>query len=191
VKILVAGMGALVVAALAVLALGAVALTAVLPNVRQPGHASSGRGVPTPLAPLYRAASATYCPALGWTLLAAQGSVESGYRADASSPAGAQGIAQFMPGTWAQWGIDGDADGVIDVMNPADAIPSQARYDCALLAAVVPIPGDPVELMLAAYNAGLGRVRQYRGVPPYAETRAYIAAVLAAVAQIDARAQEA
>jgi len=59
---------------------------------------------------------------LDWALLAAQGAVESAFNPNAVSTAGAQGIAQFMPMTWASWGQGGDP------FNPNDAIPAQARY---------------------------------------------------------------
>jgi len=175
------GLASLMAASLIVLGLGAAAVVAALPGVgrddRTETGADGGGSVPDALVPLYQGA-ATLCPVLSWTLLAAQGRVESRYRADADSPVGASGIAQFMPGTWATWGTDGDGDGRADVLNPADAIPSQSRYDCALIATVAGIPGEPVELMLAAYNAGPGNVRRYQGIPPFAETRAYVAKIL-------------
>lgn len=59
----------------------------------------------------------------------------------AQSPAAAQGIAQFIPGTWATHGIDGDNDGDRDVWDPADAIPSAASYDCELAGYVKKVPG--------------------------------------------------
>jgi soluble lytic murein transglycosylase-like protein len=195
VKVLLLGGAGLAAGALAVLSLGAAALTAALPHTRgaappaaaQPAAAA---GVPRRLVSIYRAAATTFCPALPWTLLAAQGRVESGYRPRAVSPAGALGIAQFMPGTWTTWRIDGDHDGITDPFNPADAIPAQARYDCALLAAVRGIPGPRIPLMLAAYNAGPGAVQHHHGIPPYAETRTYITAVLAAATAIEATPRE-
>lgn len=114
------------------------------------------------------------CPQISPALLAAQLYQESGFRPDAQSPAQAQGIAQFIPGTWATHGIDGDRDGDKDVWDPKDAIPSAASYDCELAGYVKDVPGDPTQNMLAAYNAGAGRVTQYGGVPPYTETRNYV-----------------
>jgi soluble lytic murein transglycosylase-like protein len=187
VKALTAGVAALTAAALAVLTLGAASLAAVAAVIRHPASPPArAAAAPASLLALYQAAAADQCPPLPWTLLAAQGKVESGYRADARSPVGAVGIAQFMPGTWASWGVDGDHDGTADPFNPADAIPAQARYDCALLRAVSALPGDPIALMLAAYNAGLGAVRRYHGVPPYRETRAYITAVLTTARALNA-----
>ncbi len=158
-------------------------LVLALAGAGQPPEPDPGRtsGVPSDLAPLYQRATER-CPSLPWTLLAAQGRVESSFNPRAVSPVGAQGIAQFMPSPWAGWGLDGD--GTADPFNPADAIPSQARYDCARLGGVAGLPGDPIALMLAAYNAGPGAVRRYGGIPPYDETRAYVTAVLAAAARL-------
>ena len=94
------------------------------------------------------------------------------------SAAGAEGIAQFLPAVWAAYGADGDGDGIRDVWNPADAILAAARYDCRLLREVAGVPGDRVRNMLAAYNAGAERVRRYGGVPPFPQTRAYVASIL-------------
>jgi hypothetical protein len=80
---------------------------------------------------LYHAAAAT-CPGLSWTVLAAIGQVETGHgRNTNTSSAGAQGPMQFMPATFAAYGVDGNNDGVIDILNPADAIYSAAHYLCA------------------------------------------------------------
>lgn len=79
-------------------------------------------------------------------LLAAQGWAESGFNPNAVSPVGAQGIAQFMPGTAAEYGID--------PMDPVQAIDGQARYMANMLERY---DGD-VARALAAYNAGPGRV---------------------------------
>jgi len=109
--------------------------------------------------------------------LAAQLDAESGWNPNAVSPVGAQGLAQFMPGTWIGQGVDGDRDGIRDPFNPADAIASQASFMCKLLAAVSAnrnLTGDPIDLALAAYNAGLGAVQKYAGMPPYAETQNYV-----------------
>ena len=82
---------------------------------------------------LFRASSAKYCPALSWTVLAAIGQIESGDgRNVGPSTAGALGPMQFLPSTWARWGIDGFGPaGPPDVMNPFDAVPSAALLLCA------------------------------------------------------------
>ncbi len=114
------------------------------------------------------------CPAINPALLAAQLYQESGWNPRAQSHAAAQGIAQFIPGTWATHGIDGNGDGKRDVWDPADAIPSAASYDCELAGYVKKVPGDPTNNMLAAYNAGAYAVIKYGGVPPYKETQNYV-----------------
>ncbi|MFF5372151.1 NlpC/P60 family protein [Streptomyces sp. NPDC013187] len=114
------------------------------------------------------------CPAISPGLLAAQLYQESGFNPRAQSHAAAQGIAQFIPGTWASHGIDGDGDGDRDVWDPKDAIPSAASYDCELASYVKKVGGNPTENMLAAYNAGAYAVIKYGGVPPYSETRNYV-----------------
>ncbi|MQA83652.1 MAG: transglycosylase SLT domain-containing protein [Streptosporangiales bacterium] len=103
------------------------------------GEAAPG-GLPTEAAPrgkpgsyldLYKQA-ATRCPGLSWTVLAAIGQIESGHgRNNGPSTAGALGPMQFMPGTWAAYGVDGDGDNRADIMNPYDAVPSAAAYLCA------------------------------------------------------------
>lgn len=115
-----------------------------------------------------------FCPEISPALLAAQLYQESGFNPRAVSPVGAQGIAQFMPGTWPSWSTDGDGDGRRDPFDPDDAIPSAARYDCALAKSIASVPGDRTNNMLAAYNAGAYRVIQYKGIPPYRETRNYV-----------------
>jgi len=94
------------------------------------------------------------CPAVSGPLIAAQIETESGWNPTAVSPKGAEGLSQFLPGTWASRGIDANRDGTADPFDPLDAIASQAGYDCALAGAVAAVPGDRVGNMLAAYNAG-------------------------------------
>lgn len=76
--------------------------------------------------------SATRCPGLSWTVLAAIGQVESSHgRNNGPSSAGALGPMQFMPATWKAYGVDGDGDGKADIWSPYDAVPSAANYLCA------------------------------------------------------------
>jgi hypothetical protein len=100
-------------------------------------------------------------------LLAALLQQESGFNPNARSPAGALGIAQFMPGTARGMGVD--------PLNPQSAIPGAARY----LANAIAHNHGNVRLALASYNAGQGAVDRYGGIPPYAETQHYVQAVLA------------
>jgi cell wall-associated NlpC family hydrolase len=114
------------------------------------------------------------CPAINPALLAAQLYQESGWDPDVVSPADARGIAQFIPGTWATHGVDGDGDGDRDIWDPNDAIPSAASYDCSLAKYVKDVPGDVTNNMLAAYNAGAYRVIKSGGVPAISETQHYV-----------------
>jgi hypothetical protein len=86
---------------------------------------------------------------------------ESGFNPNAKSPAGAQGIAQFMPGTAAGLGVD--------PMHPYEALDAAAKLDAQNLQRF-----GSVDKMLAAYNAGPGAVEKYGGVPPFAETEKYV-----------------
>jgi Transglycosylase SLT domain len=90
-------------------------------------------GAPTNYLELFQQSAKDYCPGLPWQVLAAIGQIESGDGAnDGPSSAGARGPMQFMPGTWAIWGIDGfNRTGPPDIMNPYDAVPSAARMLCA------------------------------------------------------------
>ena len=120
------------------------------------------------------------CQVVTPSIIAAQIEQESNWNPKAGSGAGAQGIAQFMPGTWAAHGLDGDGDGEADIWNPHDAIWSQGNYMCDLASQVETakksgkLTGDTLELTLAAYNAGLGSVLRYGMVPPFEETINYV-----------------
>ena len=100
-------------------------------------------------------------------VLAALLQAESGYNRWAVSPVGAQGIAQFMPATAHGMGLH-------DPFDPERAIPAAGRLLGDHLRRFGAIP-----LALAAYNAGPGAVRRFGGVPPYVETRAYVARIMA------------
>ena len=127
----------------------------------------------------------TRCPAQGITaqVIAAQLHAESAWNFRAVSPVGAQGLAQFMPGTWERWGTDYDQDGTSSPFDPPDAIGSQADYLCHLSTWAAQqrqqgtITGDPLNLTLAAYNAGPANVEAHGGVPPFPETQDYIARI--------------
>jgi cell wall-associated NlpC family hydrolase len=119
----------------------------------------------------------TLCEAINPALLAAQLYQESGWNPRAQSPADAQGIAQFVPGTWATHGVDGNGDGQKDVWDPEDAIPSAASYDCDLARYVKNVPGNLTDNTLAAYNAGAYRVIAAGGVPNITETKNYVKSI--------------
>lgn len=123
--------------------------------------------------------AARTCPEITAPLLAAQIDTESAWNRTARNhQSGAQGLAQFLPGTWQEYKVDGNRDGVADPMHAADAIPTQAHYMCELINFVRSHPelrSDTVDLALAAYNAGPARLLEYRGIPPFPETATYIA----------------
>ena len=94
-------------------------------------------GKPASYLQLFQQSAAMYCPGLSWTVLAAIGQIESGDGSNVGpSSAGALGPMQFLPSTWATWGITafGEA-GPPNIMDPYDAVPSAARYLCAAGAA--------------------------------------------------------
>ena len=98
--------------------------------VQQPISDFARSTIPAPYLALYRSAAAT-CAGLPWTVLAGIGAVETGHGANVHrSVKGAVGPMQFLPSTFAEYGVDGDGDGVADIHNPADAIYSAARYLC-------------------------------------------------------------
>lgn len=92
---------------------------------------------------------------------------ESQGNAKAVSPKGAQGLMQLMPGTAAKLGVK-------NIFDPNENVDAGTRYLRYLLSQY---HNDPVQA-LAAYNAGALRVQQYHGVPPYKETRSYVANII-------------
>jgi len=96
-------------------------------------------------------------------------SVESAGRSDAVSSAGAQGLMQLMPPTAARFGVQ-------NAFDPRDNISGGTAYLDFLLREF----DNKAIFAIAGYNAGEGSVRNNNGVPPYAETRAYVPKVLAA-----------
>jgi len=122
-------------------------------------------------------AAGSACPAVSPPLIAAQIEQESGWNPTAVSPAGAVGLSQFMPGTWAGQGVDANHDGTALPTDPIDAIATQGHYDCALAADLAGVPGDRQDTMLAGYNAGSAAVIRYSGIPPYAQTQAYVSRI--------------
>ena len=100
-------------------------------------------------------------PALVWAIIA----VESAFTPDARSPKGAMGLMQLMPATAAQYAVG-------DPFDPAQNIEAGTRHLRSLL------DRFDTTMALAAYNAGVGAVARFGGIPPYRETREYVARVL-------------
>jgi cell wall-associated NlpC family hydrolase len=142
--------------------------------------------VPDPALLPWVTKAGSLCPAIAPALIAAQIQVESTWNAQDLSPAGAEGIAQFMPGTFPSYAADDDGTGNVSAFNPADAIVAAGRYDCALVArvrALAETSGTPaLSLALAAYNAGPRAVADAGGIPPLVETQDYVARVEALAA---------
>jgi hypothetical protein len=92
---------------------------------------------------------------------------ESGNNAHAISRKGAQGLMQLMPGTASKLGVK-------NTFDPAQNVDGGVRYLRELLL----LYNNDMVKALAAYNAGPQRVQQYKGVPPYRETHAYVARVI-------------
>lgn len=133
------------------------------------GTVAGGGGLPSFVparfrAPLSRAAAHWNVSA---ALLAAQLMAESNFDPFASSPAGAQGIAQFIPSTAAAYGLD----------DPFDA-PAAIDAEAHLMSDLLRQFGSP-QLALAAYNAGPGAVEDCGCVPSIPETQAYVSRILA------------
>jgi cell wall-associated NlpC family hydrolase len=161
------------------------------------GGALADGKVPPELAVWYRRAG-SLCPEITPSLLAAQGRQESGFRRGLTSPAGAQGLAQFLPST-AQaidpddgrpYLIDVEGNGNPSLWDDGDAIIAQGRYMCSLAHQIErwigegKVRGDVVPLALAAYNAGEGAVLASGGMPNqvaahFSETQPYVANILA------------
>lgn len=100
-------------------------------------------------------------------LLASVVRAESGGQVRAVSRTGARGLMQLMPGTASAMGVD-------DAFRPEQNISGGTAYLDSLLTRY----HDNVALALAAYNAGPGAVDRYHGIPPYRETREYVARVI-------------
>src|SRR5690606_3846400 len=127
-----------------------------------PGGALAPGKVPADLEVWYRRAG-SLCPQITPSLLAAQGRQEAGFRRGLTSPAGAQGLAQFLPGTAASinpddgrpYVIDADGNGVASVWDDGDAIIGQGRYMCAIAGKITQwmregrVQGDIAALTLA------------------------------------------
>jgi cell wall-associated NlpC family hydrolase len=136
----------------------------VLPEQTTMPATSSGSALAgVPYADLFSRAASRY--GVDASLLAAMANQESGFDSQAVSPAGAQGLMQFMPSTAAGLGVN--------PLDPNSAIDGAARYLSSLKKQF-----GSTDLALAAYNAGPGTVSRYGGIPPYSETQNYVRSVM-------------
>ncbi|MFF0488132.1 peptidoglycan DD-metalloendopeptidase family protein [Nocardia sp. NPDC004068] len=161
------------------------------------GGALADGKVPAELEIWYRRAG-SLCPEITPSLLAAQGRQESGFRRGLTSPAGAQGLSQFLPSTaraadpddGKPYLLDADGNGTASLWDDGDAIIAQGRYMCSIAHQIERwigegrVHGDVVPLALAAYNAGEGAVLASGGMPNqvaahFSETQPYVANILA------------
>jgi hypothetical protein len=132
----------------------------------EPVRSKSARSVPAlPLNQVVNTASAAYH--LDPDLVNSVIHAESGFNSRAVSPKGARGLMQLMPGTANQLGVN-------DAFDPQANVDGGSRYLRELLERY----NFDLVKALAAYNAGPERVEQYRGVPPFRETRAYVARIV-------------
>jgi len=135
----------------------------------EPAHEGLGRVSP-PRLDRYRKQFRAAAKATGvdeaW--LRAIAHAESDYVATAVSTKGAQGVMQLMPDTSREYGV-------VDPFSQDESIMAGARHMRTLMRRY----RNDMALVAAAYNAGIGTVTRYGGVPPYAETQAYVAKVQA------------
>jgi hypothetical protein len=135
------------------------------PNLSTPTKSSTGFRTDVDLSEVVNSASGRY--QLDPDLVNSVIKAESGFNVRAVSPKGAQGLMQLMPGTATQLGVPNSFDAAANVEGGTRYLRELLeRYNFDLVKA------------LAAYNAGPQRVEQYGGVPPYYETRAYVARVV-------------
>lgn len=157
-------------------------------TVPAPGPSGSS-DIPSDYLALYKAAGARN--GVDWRVLAAIGNNESDHgRSSAPGVHSGRNYADCCSGpmqmctikscsdVWHYYAIDGDGDGIESVYDPDDAIYAAAAMVRDLEALVGPDP----KLLLAAYNAGPGNVKKYKGVPPFPETKKYVSAGLAYIA---------
>jgi hypothetical protein len=131
---------------------------------------ASGIGVtayaPADIIALYKRAAVT-CPGLPWGVLAGIGQVETNHGQNKNvSSAGAMGPMQFMPATFAVYGVDGDGDGIKDILDQTDAVFSAAHYLCV--------------------NGGGNTERLYDAIFHYNHLASYVREVLSLAAQYQA-----
>lgn len=136
---------------------------------QKPGFAAIYRPMAEGVAALHASDPAVAAAGLGpadfTRLFVALIDQESRFNPNAVSPKGARGLGQLMPATALDLGVG-------DAFEPLENLRGAARYLVAQLAAF-----GRADLALAAYNAGPHRVSQYQGLPPFRETRDYVARI--------------
>jgi hypothetical protein len=149
-------------------------LAGALPTQSLLGTAGASQGgdrvrAGVPYAEQFNAAGAKY--GVSPALLAAMAKTESNFNPRAGSPAGAQGLMQFMPATARSYGID--------PWDPAQAIDGAARYMKSSMAQF-----GSLDKAIASYNAGGGAVQKHNGVPPFPETQNYVRLVMQRIGEM-------
>ncbi|MER7693721.1 lytic transglycosylase domain-containing protein [Streptomyces sp. NPDC097610] len=125
----------------------------------------------------------TECKQIGAIVIASQIQQESKFNEKLVGPDGAEGISQLPPDKFKEFGKDDDNNGKTSALDAADSIMAQGRYMCSLareidtLLANNAIAGDPLDLTLAAYDAGLDAVKQAKGIPESSEAQGYVVGV--------------
>lgn len=143
------------------------------PPQRADADEAAGPGPATPPRPMSRRDIRTYVRTVALRhgvppeLVLAIVEAESDFNPQAVSPRGARGLMQLMPVTASSLDVD-------DSFDPYENIEAGVRH---LRRLIDRFDGD-LPLVLAAYNAGEGAVQFYGGVPPYRETRRYVARIL-------------
>lgn len=160
--------------------------TSTATTIGGPGYGLKPGSVPAAYVSLVEQAGAL-CAAAPPSIIAAQIAQESNFNPNAVSSAGAEGISQFLPGTWTTWAQPPTAS----PFDPAAAIPAQGRYDCAIAvqmqawqdAGLLPKSLTLTQLMLAGYNAGPGAVKAAGGIPQNGQTPDYVQIITANAAK--------
>jgi soluble lytic murein transglycosylase-like protein len=143
------------------------------PAASLPAVTSTGNPAPLPLTSPYSEIITSMAQAHGVDPMLVQAliQVESGYRPRARSNKGAMGLMQLMPSTARRYKVGNPYD-------PTANITAGVKHLKALLDR-----WKAVDLALAAYNAGEGAVKKFNGMPPYRETRNYVARILSLAGQ--------
>ncbi|WBB58529.1 transglycosylase SLT domain-containing protein [Streptomyces sp. WMMC500] len=125
------------------------------------------------------------CTEIGPVVIAAQIQTESGWNEKLVGPNGEEGISQLPPDKFDEFGEDEDDNDETSAMDPEDSIVAQGKYMCSLAEEIRvllnngQVEGDPLDLTLAAYDAGLDVIKDAKGIPKGSETNGYVFGVRA------------